>query len=274
MTYAELQVTTHCSFLRGASSAEELFLKASELGIEAIGVVDRNSLAGIVLALEASRATGLRLVVGCPLDLQDGMWVLVYPTDRLPHSRLTRLITLGKSRGGKNNCILYWDDVIAYSDRIIGIMVPDHGDDTCALQMRKLADVFGDRTYVSIWLRRRPNDQMRLHDFANMAERFQVKTVVTNDVLFHEPGKWRIQDEGGGVPKDIASKLAAMGSVGRILRCARRLDSCEIMNFSHEWTIYASRQMHRAYCTCTSIHPFPKGSRKLASTEPYWAVGS
>jgi len=63
MSYAELQVTTHFSFLRGASSAQELFETAKALGIEAIGVVDRNSLAGIVRALEASRATGLRLVV-------------------------------------------------------------------------------------------------------------------------------------------------------------------------------------------------------------------
>ena len=33
--YAELQVTTHFSFLRGASSCEELFVRAAELGIEA-----------------------------------------------------------------------------------------------------------------------------------------------------------------------------------------------------------------------------------------------
>ncbi len=72
MSYAELQVTTHFSFLRGASSAQELFETAKILGIEALGVVDRNSLAGIVRALEASRATGLRLVVGCRLDL--GRW--------------------------------------------------------------------------------------------------------------------------------------------------------------------------------------------------------
>lgn len=64
MRYAELQVTTHFSFLRAASSAEELFATARLMGIEALGVVDRNSLAGIVRALEASRATGLRLVVG------------------------------------------------------------------------------------------------------------------------------------------------------------------------------------------------------------------
>ncbi len=67
MRYAELQVTTHFSFLRGASSAEELFATAKLMGIEALGIVDRNSLAGIVRALEASRATGLRLVVGCRL---------------------------------------------------------------------------------------------------------------------------------------------------------------------------------------------------------------
>ena len=47
MTYAELQVTTHFSFLRAASSAEELFAQAAMLGIPALGVVDRNSLAGI-----------------------------------------------------------------------------------------------------------------------------------------------------------------------------------------------------------------------------------
>ncbi|NKF33826.1 PHP domain-containing protein, partial [Pseudomonas sp. BGM005] len=54
MRYAELHVTTHFSFLRGASSAEELFATAKELGIKALGIVDRNSLAGIVRALEAS----------------------------------------------------------------------------------------------------------------------------------------------------------------------------------------------------------------------------
>ncbi|MDM9629063.1 error-prone DNA polymerase [Rhizobium sp. S152] len=194
MSYAELQVTTHFSFLRGASSANELFTRAKELGIEAIGVVDRNSLAGIVRALEASRATGLRLVVGCRLDLVDGMSVLVYPTDRAAYSRLTRLITLGKSRGGKNNCILHWDDVVAYCDGMLGILVPDLADETCAVQLRKLAEIFGDRAYVSLCLRRRPNDQLRLHEISNMAVRFKVKAVVTNDVLFHEPGRRQLQD--------------------------------------------------------------------------------
>lgn len=194
MTYAELQVTSHFSFLRGASSADELFTTAKELGIEAIGVVDRNSLAGVIRALEASRSTGVRLVVGCRLDLQDGMSILVYPTDRAAYSRLTRLLTLGKSRGGKANCVLTLDDVAIYADGLIGILVPDLPDDTCAVRLRKMADLFGDRAYVSLCLRRRPNDQLRLHQISNMAARFNVRTVVTNDVLFHEPSRRQLQD--------------------------------------------------------------------------------
>jgi len=194
MRYAELQVTTHFSFLRGASSADELFATAKALGIEAIGVADRNSLAGIVRALEASRATGVRLVVGCRLDLQDGMSILVYPTNRNAYSRLTRLLTLGKSRGGKGRCILGLDDVVAYSEGLLAILLPDLPDANCAAQLRKVAEVFGNRAYVSLCLRRRPNDQMRLHEISKMAARHRVKTVVTNDVLFHEPGRRQLQD--------------------------------------------------------------------------------
>lgn len=194
MRYAELQVTTHFSFLRGASSAQELFETAKLLGIKALGIVDRNSLAGVVRALEASRSTGLRLVVGCRLDLQDGMSILVYPTDRAAYSRLTRLLTLGKSRGGKANCILNLDDVALYSEGLIGILVPDMADEACIMQLRKMAEIFGDRAYVSLCLRRRPNDQLRLHDLSNLAIRHRVKTVVTNDVLFHTPHRRQLQD--------------------------------------------------------------------------------
>ena len=194
MKYAELQVTTNFSFLRGASSANELFATAKALGIDALGVVDRNSLAGIVRALEASRATGVRLVVGCRLDLQDGMSILVYPTDRAAYSRLTRLLTLGKSRGGKNNCVINLDDVALYCEGLIGVLVPDLADETCAVQLRKMQEIFSNRAYVSLSLRRRPNDQLRLHELSNLAAKFRVRTVVTNDVLFHEPGRRQLQD--------------------------------------------------------------------------------
>lgn len=192
--YAELQITSHFSFLRGASSCDELFAQAAIAGIEALAVVDRNSLAGIVRAYEAAQATGVRLIVGCRLDLTDGTSVLVYPTDRPAYSRLCRLLSLGKKRGGKAKCLLEWPDLLTYGDGLIAVLVPDLADDECAFRLRRLRDAFGDRAYLALTLRRRPNDQLRLHELSNLATQMRVATVVTNDVLFHEPARRILQD--------------------------------------------------------------------------------
>src|SRR5260370_16203052 len=180
--YVELQVTSHFSFLRGASSNDELFAQAATLGIEAVAIVDRNSLAGIVRAHEAAKLMGVRLIVGCRVDLTDGISVLVYPTDRAAYARLCRLLSLGKKRGGRAKCRLDWSDVVAYGDGLIAILVPDEADDTCGRHLRRLAEAFGDRASMALTLRRRPNDALRLHELANLAARAGVPTVVTNDV--------------------------------------------------------------------------------------------
>ena len=192
--YAELQVTSHFSFLRGASSAEELFAAAAAMGIEALAVTDRNTLAGIVRAHEAAKEAGVRLIVGCRLDLACGMSVLVYPTDRAAYSRLCRLLSLGKGRAGKARCHLEWDDLVAYGEGLIVVLAPDLADETCGLRLRRLRDAFGDRAYLGLTLRRRPNDQMRLWELSTLAAGLGVPTVVTNDVLFHEPGRRILQD--------------------------------------------------------------------------------
>jgi error-prone DNA polymerase len=192
--YAELQVTSHFSFLRGASSCEELFATASLMGIEALGVVDRNSLAGIVRAHQAAKDTGIRLVVGCRLDLTDSLPVLVYPTDREAYARLCRLLSLGKNRGGKARCILNWADLVTFGDGMIAVLVPDQADDACARDLRRLRDGFGDRAYLALTLRRRPNDQLRLFELCKLATAASVPTVVTNDVLFHDRERRILQD--------------------------------------------------------------------------------
>jgi error-prone DNA polymerase len=192
--YAELQVTSHFSFLRGASSCEALFAQAAHLGIEALAITDRNSLAGIIRAHEAAKATGIRLIVGCRLDLTDGISLLVYPTDRAAYARLCRLLSLGKKRGGKAKCQLHWPDVLEYGEGLLAVLLPCEADEMCGFHLRHLASGFGDRAYMALTLRRRPNDQLRLHELANLATAHGVRTVVTNDVLFHAPERRVLQD--------------------------------------------------------------------------------
>ncbi|WP_265000832.1 PHP domain-containing protein, partial [Komagataeibacter europaeus] len=194
VAYAELQVTTYFSFLRGASSPIELFEQAKALGIEALGICDRNSLAGMVQAHVAAKETGIRLVVGCRLDLADFAPVLVYPTDRVAYGRLCRLLSLGKARAGKGQCHLLWEDLVAWGEGLLVILLPDTADDACALHLRKLKDAFADGAYMALTLRRRPNDQMRLYELANLAQQARVPIVVTNDVLFHTHDRRILQD--------------------------------------------------------------------------------
>jgi error-prone DNA polymerase len=192
--YAELQVTTHFSFLRGASSPSELFEQAKLLGIKALGIVDRNSLAGIVRAYEASKETGVRLVVGCRLDLTDGTSLLVYPTDRAAYSRLCRLLSIGKSRGGKGKCLLAWEDVAAWHEGLIAILLGDEADDELTRNLARLKFTFGDRAYMALIRRFAPNEHLRLYYVEQAAQAAKVPTVAMGDVLYHHPSRRRLQD--------------------------------------------------------------------------------
>ncbi len=194
MNYADLQVTTHYSFLRGASSPEDLFSAAALLGIRALGIVDRNSLAGMVRAHEAAKVTGVRLIVGCRLDLQCVTSLLVYPTDRATYGRLCRLLTTGKTRAGKGACHLDWPDVAQRNEGLLAILLPDELKLGLASELARLRRIFGNRAFCALTRRFLPDEALRLQTISNAAASAHVATVVTNDVLYHCPTRRVLQD--------------------------------------------------------------------------------
>jgi error-prone DNA polymerase len=128
-SYAELQVTTNFSFLRGASHGEELVAQARALGLSAIAITDRNTLSGVVRAHLAAKEVGLRLIVGARLDLEDAPSLLCLPRDRAAYGRLSRLLSLGQRRARKGACTLYLADVAAHAKGQIFIaLAPDAWD--------------------------------------------------------------------------------------------------------------------------------------------------
>lgn len=200
MRYAELQVTSHFSFLRGASSPLELFSAAALMGHAALGITDRNSLGGVVQALFAcdqlaQQGIAIRPVYGCRLDLADGASLLVWPQDRAGWSRLTRLLTLGKSRvdaqrGEKGQCILHWEDVAAACEGLVGALVPRG----VAGDLAWMADLFGASGHVCMTPMRRPNEAVRLDAVHEDALRFGLTPLATGDVLYHHPDRRMLQD--------------------------------------------------------------------------------
>ena len=109
--YVELGVTSPFSFLRGVSDAIELVRTALSQGYDAIGIADRNTLAGVVRMHSACDVAGLNPLIGCRLDLTDAPSLLAYPIDREGYGRLSRLLSHGKMRAEKGECELSLQDV-------------------------------------------------------------------------------------------------------------------------------------------------------------------
>ncbi|WP_040597305.1 error-prone DNA polymerase [Sphingomonas elodea] len=197
--YSELQVTSHYSFLRGASAPSELFEAASAYGMPALGITDHNSVGGIVRALVAAEETGVRLVTGCRLDLTDGSGVLVWPEDLAAWSRLTRLLSIGKARadaqhGEKGQCFLHWEDVAGHADGLVAALVPGMADAGDPAALRWMADVFGERGHVTLTRHRRPQEAVRLHGLAEAAAAHGLTPLATGDVLYHHPDRRMLHD--------------------------------------------------------------------------------
>ena len=193
--YAELQVTTAFTFLEGASHPDELALTAAALGHAAVAVTDRNTLAGVVQAHAAARRHGLRLVVGCRLDLTDAASLLAYPTDRTAYGRLSRLLTLGKRRAPKGECFLARGDVLEHAEGLLFLLVPpEQRDPAFVPELRAWRAGLGRRLHLAASHRYRGDDARRLAWLADLAEAERVPLVATNDVLFHSPARRPLVD--------------------------------------------------------------------------------
>ena len=192
-SYTELQVTTNYSFLRGGSHPEELFLQAHAFGYRTIGIADRNTLGGIARAHQRAREIGIRLVVGCRLDLADGPSVLVYPETRAGWASLCRLLTQGRARG-KTEWDLDWTAFLAGADGLLAVLLAPHADAAATRLLAELRDRLPGRTWLALTLERRPDDAMRLRGLARMARGLGVPAVATGDVLYHTPARRILQD--------------------------------------------------------------------------------
>ncbi len=130
--YAEIAVTTNYSFLRGASHPRELIETAAQLGHAAIGIADRNSLAGVVrayAALQDIKGDRPKLLVGARLVFVDGTPdILAYPTDRTAYGRLCRLLSAGKLRAPKGECFLALDDLMTWQDGLLLVVMPQNNE--------------------------------------------------------------------------------------------------------------------------------------------------
>jgi len=193
--YAELATTTNFSFLRGASHPKELVETAAKLGLCAVGIADRNTLAGVVRAHVTAKECAVRLVVGARLVLDDGFEVLAYPTNREAYGRLTKLLTIGNRRTRKGECLLRLDDLplLEGGQRFIAMPTYEIGDSFTA-HLARLSALFPGDVHLAASPYYRGNDRSRLDRLAALSRASSTPLIATNDALYHAPQRRPLQD--------------------------------------------------------------------------------
>ena len=192
--FVELGVTSPFSFLRGASDAIELVMRGHDLGMDAIGVADRNTLAGVVRMHSAAKGADMRPLIGCRLDLADAPSLLAYPIDRDGYGRLSRLLSLGKMRSDKGECDLALAEVASHADGIAFIAMPGEDLDAFAAELPRLKEALPELQHIAAAHLYRGDDLARIERLDRLAGGIGGTILATNDVHYHAPEKRPLQD--------------------------------------------------------------------------------
>ena len=204
--YVEFAVHSNFSFLRGASRPEELVVAACLLGHAAIGLADRNSVAGVVRAWSQSKHIEhpetkeiIRFPYhpGCRLVFSDGTPdILAYPQHRAGWGHLCRMLTVANENGEKGAPDLRREDFLEWGDGMSLAVLPDLATPANGLRsfLREVKDRFGKNARLAVAPAHGGDDRFRLAQAAALAGTAGLPLMAVNDVLYHAAERRPLQD--------------------------------------------------------------------------------
>jgi error-prone DNA polymerase len=214
-SYAETVAASAFSFLRGSSQPAEMVVQAHRLGLNGIGIADRNTVAGVVRAYKAWKDLddpNFRLIVGARLVFADGTPdIVAYPTTRLGWGRLTRMLTRGNRRAAKGDCILRLRHLRAYAGKDMALIAME-GDEALLSALRSATP----HVWLAATMPRGGGDARELARRMTLSAATGVPLIATNDALFATPDDRPLHDvmtciRGGLTVQTAGRALAAHG---------------------------------------------------------------
>ncbi|AHM03358.1 DNA polymerase III alpha subunit [Roseibacterium elongatum DSM 19469] len=228
MGFAELSITSNFTFLRGGSHPEEYARRAALLGIEAIAIADENSVAGVVRAwselrkieeeiadAKSARTDPIgppkpahlpdpprapidhvpRLLPAACLTLADGLRLTALPRDRSGWASLCRLLSVGKLRAEKGDCVLHVDDLLGQARGLeLLLHAPDRATPDWQRPADRLVRALGPQMSLLMAPRYDGQDAARFDAAARLADRLGLPTVASARPLMHHGSRRRLTD--------------------------------------------------------------------------------
>ena len=211
-TYVPLFCKSNFSFLEGASHPGELVAACDELGLEAMGLCDRDGVYGVVQARKEARELDIELILGAQVTvgqiLERATTINLYAMHRDGWANLCRLLTVGQRRLEKGSSRVTWGEVCEHAAGLIGLWggpgsligrVEDEDDARrpgpgFASVAERLSDAFGDRLYAMVSRHRTPEDLERESRVRHRARERQLPLVAAPEVLYHSQTRRPLQD--------------------------------------------------------------------------------
>lgn len=201
MSYAELHCLSCYSFLRGASHPHELVERAAQLGYSALAITDECSLAGVVKAHVATRevaaASGLKLIIGSELMLEEGVRLVALVPNRAAYSELSGLISMARRRSPKGEYRVALRDVIFHLKRCLLIWLPNddnEGTEATRAYGLQLSRLCKGRLWLGV-SHLLGNDETRRHlARTQLAEELGIPMVACGDVRMHVASRKPLHD--------------------------------------------------------------------------------
>jgi len=269
--YAELHCHSNFSFLDGASHPETLAEEAARLGLAGLALTDHDGLYGVVRFSEVAKEVGLPTIFGAELSFglsgpqngvpdPEGRHLVVLARNTNGYARLSRAISEGQLAGKEKGKPTYdverlaelaggdWLVLTGCRKGAVPAALAEAGPEAAASELDRLVALFGaDHVAVELTSHDLPYDDERNTALADLATRFRLPTLATNNVHYAKPSQHRLatvvaavrarrslDDADGWLPpaatahlrsgEEMAARFAAFP--GAVRRTARVADEC------------------------------------------------
>ena len=204
-SYIELHCHSHFSLREGASSIDELVLRARELGYEALALTDHDALYGAFEFSQTARAWGLRPILGSEVTLRDGAHLTLLVENARGYANLSYLLSRAHLDSERDDARLdpvllsdYHDGLIALSGCRRGNVprLVERGHYAEAAQVaRQYQHWFGpDHFFLELQQNLVFGDTARNLLLAELGEQLGIGLVATNNVHYHVRERHRLHD--------------------------------------------------------------------------------
>ena len=205
MNYAELHCHSYYSFHDGASSLEELMVRAQDLGYRALAITDHDNLCGAMQFSQLAKSLEMQGITGAEITLKGGYHLTLLAKDRKGYSNLCRLITAAHASGERNDPELPPELLPEHAEGLIALSGCPRGElsqltaksrlSEAKSLIKRYLDWFGiDNYYIELQQNLAFGDTARNIALMKLAKEMGAKAVATGNVHYHVRERHRLQD--------------------------------------------------------------------------------